>query len=64
MKCPHCKQELTLPNRAWHNVENYIPRTALTITECCGKIIRLTGRVEFTAIASYEKEDDWGFEIE
>jgi len=61
MKCPHCANELILPNRVLHNLAYGKPLTS--VTECCGKLLRVA------PVRSYRVElvdptirvDDWGY---
>jgi len=52
MKCPHCKQQIDLPNRSYANVEVYRPYNALASTLCCGKLVSLR-RIIFFEISPY-----------
>jgi hypothetical protein len=62
--CPHCKNEISLPEQAVGNIMRY-GNSVTTVTECCGFGVRLTPKTSFT-IRPYEgqeTEDDWGREI-
>jgi hypothetical protein len=64
MKCPHCSKELVVPNRALHSVEAY-GKPALSVTECCGNLVRV-GRIVNFSITKYtgnETEDSWGVPV-
>jgi len=61
MECPHCGDPLLIPPRAYRNVETYQKSVAVT-TECCGRMIRLCGKVVFSAMKEQDSrtQDDWG----
>lgn len=67
MKCPKCKKELQIPDRAYLNFESYYAGggTVLVASDCCGVGIVLQMEVSFSA-AEYtgdRKEDDWGSKL-
>jgi hypothetical protein len=61
MICPHCKKDIKIPDRAYHNVEAYRDPVLVT-TECCGQIINLWSHTSFYASAydGKSEEDSWG----
>ncbi len=61
MKCPQCGKELQIPNNTQMNIDNYVSPT-LTITKCCGKLVKLYPHITFNAVKyeGEEDEDDWG----
>jgi len=64
-QCVHCNKRLLIPNRAWHNADNYNKAVNVT-TECCGKMITITP-VRTYRIDKYlgdNTEDDWGVPVE
>ncbi len=60
-KCPHCGEELQIPNRAYFNCDQY-GKSAVVATECCGGAIHMTPvrSYRFEPYAGRETEDDWG----
>lgn len=64
MKCPHCNGELKYPEYAWNNMYHY--HSSCTVrTECCGKGVWLTPRMEVeVSKAIGAKGDDWGNAID
>lgn len=62
MKCPHCKKELSVPNRAWHNADTYSQRCRVT-TECCGNLVIITHVRSYTVAPEQGTEDDWGVPV-
>lgn len=61
MKCPHCNEELSVPQRCLINAETY-HNSVLAITNCCGKgvNIRPITKFDITAYTGTKTEDDWG----
>lgn len=61
MKCPVCKKELKIPERAYRNTDTYGESCVVT-TECCKTLINLCPRREWDAYrySGSEIEDDWG----
>lgn len=64
MECPHCKNELKIPPRAYRHVETY-SRTARVATECCEKLIVLSGSMIFRVRTGDDQAsvDDWGVPV-
>lgn len=64
MECPHCKEELKIPPRAFRAIEAYNSGVHVT-TECCDKMIFLSGEMRFSARQADSRytEDDWGVEV-
>lgn len=64
MKCPHCGETCLVPPYAEHNVETY-RKAVNVVTECCGKLVRLSARTTFSVEAGSpdKTEDDWGTEV-
>ena len=61
MKCPHCYNDIKLPERAYKNADSY-NNPCVVRTECCLSLIRLTP-IRTYAVTQYEgtdKTDDWG----
>lgn len=60
--CPNCHERLVVPNRAWHNADQYDHAVSVT-TECCGALIRITPVRTFTVeVVSASGDglfDDW-----
>ncbi len=62
--CPHCNKPLKIPNRAYHNADNYNQICHVT-TECCYKMIKIipTRSYRITVDDTNKEEDDWGVPI-
>lgn len=63
MICPHCNHEFEIPDNVIRNMDVYQQRSHV-VTDCCGKIVRLTPRTTFTVSAANPSitVDDWGRE--
>ncbi len=61
MKCPHCNEELKVPERAFRNADTY-SRSVRVATECCYKLVRLTPQRAWSVSTEVidADEDDWG----
>ena len=59
VKCPHCKEELQIPDRVYHNCEAY-GGTNRSVTNCCGKLVNVRPIVKFgiTSVLECELNDD------
>lgn len=61
MKCPHCNNELRVPDYALNNADAY-HQMCLVRTKCCGGMVMVTPQRSYT-IEPYNgnrTEDDWG----
>lgn len=61
MKCPHCENELLIPDNAVWNMEIY--QNGCTVaTLCCGKGVSCSPVFTFTVrpYTGTETEDNWG----
>ena len=59
--CPHCGNELKVPERAYFNCDQY-GTSAVVATECCGHGVRIQP-VRSYRITVYDgnmTDDDWG----
>jgi hypothetical protein len=59
--CPHCGRVAIIPLNSLRNIETF-QKQAITITECCGKLVWITPRFSY-AVSEYQgtqTEDDWG----
>ena len=64
-KCPHCEQNLKIPERYLRNAATY-HNIVIAVTECCNKAIHIRPVVkfEFTKYSGTRVEDDWGVPIQ
>jgi hypothetical protein len=62
MFCPHCRLDLKVPNRAFHNANSYSSVVRVT-TECCFNVVEIIPVRSYTLRASGLAEDDWGVPI-
>ena len=63
MKCPHCGEELQLPNNTLTYMENYV-LSCRSITLCCNKMVDLYPKITFSAYKNdTDDEDEWGRRI-
>jgi len=66
MVCPNCKNELTLPPRAYLNLEGYRDGgNILVSSKCCkaGYLVKKEVKYDITPHIGEKKEDDWGFDF-
>lgn len=64
MICPHCGNELQLPENVAVYCDRYV-RCCVSVTECCGKAVHIEPYVSLRVdkYAGYRLEDNWGREI-
>ena len=66
MVCPNCKNELTLPPRAYLNLVGYQEGGAILVaSKCCeaGYLVKKEVNYEIKPYLGNEKEDDWGLDL-
>lgn len=67
MECPRCKKELSIPSRAYINLQAYHQDggRVLVASDCCGYGVWLNMRQVFTVepYSGDKIEDDWGIKI-
>jgi len=63
-KCPHCEQDLIIPERSRRNVTFYHV-SVIVVTECCNNPINLRPVMtfEYSRYTGNKVEDDWGVPI-
>jgi hypothetical protein len=62
MQCPHCKNQLKVPVRAYNNANSYSKACNVT-TECCFNTVKIIPHRSFEVVPLEEKEDDWGVPV-
>ena len=64
-KCPHCEQDLKIPERYLRNAATY-HNIVLAVTECCNQAINIQPIIsfQFTTYTGTRVEDDWGVPIQ
>ncbi len=67
MKCPLCGKEISIPARAYLNLESYHQGggVVLAASECCGYGVLVEMKVSFrgSEYTGDRKEDDWGVKL-
>lgn len=60
--CPHCGNDLLLPDNTLTNMESYM-KPVVSVTTCCGALVNLIPSLTFRVSElhnSTRMEDDWG----
>ena len=63
MKCPHCQNDLKIPEHAKLSMA-YYGKAVNIKTDCCHKIVKCFPRTVYEAFVSNLQEDDWGDTVE